>query len=766
MIHALNTDMPFDRFTVEQLAGDMLPGATLAQKTATGFHRNTMLNEEGGIDPLEFRFYAVTDRVATTATTWLGLTLGCAQCHTHKYDPIPHRDYYRFMAFLNNADEPTLELPDPGLVRRRREIEVLIRNALDDLPNRFPFPSDHEYDGHRTEAEQRREYVDRAFRRWLENQRGKAVRWTPLTPIVAQANLPRLSIETDGSVLASGDMSKKDVYELKFAADISRISALRLDVLPDDRLPAHGPGRVYYEGSPGDFFLSELSLSTQDEEDVFLKSAGHSYAKPGFEADNAIDGDPQSGWSIDGGQGRSHSVVVRPGRPIERDAARSFRLRLSFERYFAAGLGRFRVSVTDLTGPVADPVLPLEIESLIMLPEGQRTEEQEERLLTYYLSVAPELAPEHAKIERLRKQLPAYPTTLVMQEHSPDHPRPTFLHHRGEYLQPGEKVEPGVLSILPPLPPNAPRDRLSLARWLVAPENPMVGRVTMNRHWARIFGTGIVRTTQDFGYQGDPPSHPGLLDWLAVEFIRQGWSLKKMHRLMVTSATYRQSSHVSPELLVRDPENRLLARGPRVRLEAEMIRDQALRVSGLLFEVLGGPSVFPPQPPGVTTDGAYGKLDWKISPGGNRYRRGLYTFSKRTTPYAMAATFDAPSGEVCIARREVSNTPLQALTLLNDPVFQEAAQTLGCTLAMDHRRGDSERVEHLFQSCLARRPDAEERVLLEAFIKAQRQRFAQHTDQAVALVGPSTDGADVVEAAVWTALARAILNLDEMITKG
>jgi hypothetical protein len=388
---------------------------------------------------------------------------------------------------------------------------------------------------------------------------------------------------------------------------------------------------------------------------------------------------------------------------------------------------------------------------------------QEGRLFRHFLEVAPELAEERKAIERLRQQLPASPTTLVMEERPPDDPRPTFLHNRGEYLQPTDRVEPAMLSILPPLPHDAPGDRLALARWLVSPANPLVGRVTMNRHWAAFFGRGLVRTSQDFGYQGEPPSHPELLDWLAVEFASQGWSLKRMHRLIVLSATYRQSSRVTPELRERDAENRLLARGPRVRLEAETIRDQALRVAGLLSDRVGGPSVFPPQPAGVTTEGAFGRLDWRVSPGDDRFRRGLYTFTKRTAPYAMFATFDAPSGEVCVARREVSNTPLQALTMLNDPVFQEATQALGRMMASAGGTV-AERIDVLFRRCLARPPDRDERALLAGFYEAQKGRCEREELDAAAIAGPGEG--DVAERAAWTVLARALLNLDEAITKG
>ena len=413
--------------------------------------------------------------------------------------------------------------------------------------------------------------------------------------------------------------------------------------------------------------------------------------------------------------------------------------------------------------PIEAHGVPPEIELILFTPTSQRTAEQNARLLRQFLEVAPELAKEREAIEALRKTMPNRLTTLVMQERPTSNPRPTFVHNRGEYLQPTDRVEPAVLSILPQLPKDGPRDRLALARWLVSTDNPLTGRVVMNRNWAAFFGNGIVRTLDDFGYQGGLPSHPELLDWLAVEFARQDWSMKAMHRLIVMSATYQQTSHVSPELLAKDPENRLLARGPRVRLEAEQIRDHALRVSGLLSERVGGPSVFPPQPPGVTTEGTYGGINWKPSEGSDRFRRGLYTFSKRTAPYASFTTFDAPSGEVCVARREVSNTPLQALTLLNDTVFQDAAQALGRRISVLPGTVEK-RMSALFRRCLSRSPDSRELSTLLRFYHAQRSRLVQKELDAVTLAGPGEG--DVVERAVWTILARAILNLDETVTKG
>jgi hypothetical protein len=932
VIRALNDDRPFDQFTVEQIAGDMLPGATVEQRVATGFHRNTMLNEEGGIDPLEFRFHAMTDRVNTTGTVWLGLTVGCCQCHTHKYDPIPHREYYAMMALLNNADEPEMDVPSPDLAARRAEIEKQIAAIEADLGNRFPaggdirwhatkpasavstggatmkidesgvlvsgkaperdtytvaidsdltdvaalrlealtdpslpstgpgrtphgnfvlnevrvsaapkgapeksqpvkfvraeadaaqdgFPAAHAIDGDpktgwaihvggkwnvnrtltltldkpagfkggtrwtitldqqhgqrhtlgrfrlslgqreddkRPAEVRRRDNLRRKFEEWLAAESARAVRWQVVAPTEAKANVPLLTVQKDGSVLASGDMSKRDVYDLAFRGDFKGVTALRLEVLPDDSLPKHGPGRVYYEGGFGDFFLSEFTLGAGGKP-VKLARASQSF---GTSAAAAIDGRPLTGWSINGGQGRAHQAVFTLASPL--DSVNALSLRLLFERYYASGLGRFRVSVTTDPRPVEAHAIPAEVEELLLLPAARRTAEQRERLLRYYLSVAPELAGERAAIHKLREQMPAYPTTLVMKERPANNPRPTFRHNRGEFLQPQERVEPDVLSALPPLPPGQPHNRLTFARWLVDPGKPLVGRVTMNRQWAAFFGRGIVRTAEDFGFTGDPPTHPELLDWLAVEFVRRGWSLKAMHRLIVTSATYQQSARVTPDLLARDPDNKLLSRGPRVRLEAELLRDAALTASGLLTEKLGGPSVFPPQPASVTAEGAYGALGWKVSEGMDRYRRGLYTFSKRTAPFAMFTTFDAPSGEACVARREPSNTPLQALTLLNDAALIECAQALGRSLAA--RDGSAE--EHaawLFRRCLTRPPTGDERAALAKFYRAQKARFERKELDAAKVAGPGEGDAN--ERAAWTATARAVLNLDEFVTK-
>ena len=923
VINALNADMPFDRFTIEQIAGDMLPGATLDQKIATGFHRNTMLNEEGGIDPLEFRYNAMVDRVATTGTVWLGLTVGCAQCHTHKYDPIPHKEYFQMMACLNNADEPELPIPAPDAAARAAADSERMAKLIASLADRWPLPAPStakwetprpavtvvekdafkvlddnsvqftapgpekqtfslvldstgptdrlrleavadplvgrvahgnfvlseltialiakdgkqtpvkivrgeataEQSGHPVSAAfdgqmntgwavdvpnvpfsvarsatfyfekaipeaaklqvtlaqnfgkqhtlkrpklslgspakaepvpTRTDLVATAFQNWLAKQRAANVVWKAMRPAEAKSNLPLLTVQPDDSIFASGDISKQDTYELVFRNVPAGTAAFRLEAMPDDRLPARGPGMAYYEGPKGDFFLTEFQVSV-DGKPAKIADASQSYAKNGMggnpaTAKLAVDGDRQTAWSCSDRPGEAHEAVFNLAQPLA--AAGEVRVTMHFGRHYACSLGRFRISATAAKGALAAEI-PQDIRELLAAPDAQLAVAQREALRAHFLITAPELAKEAREIHALRKTHPAA-TTLVMRERPPENPRPTFMHNRGEYLQPTDRVEAGVLSVLNPLPVG-PRDRLAFARWLVSPANPLTARVTVNRAWAAFFGRGIVKTVEDFGLQGESPSNQELLDWLATEFIKTGWSQKKLHRLIVTSATYQQSSRVLPEQLAKDSENKYLSHFPRVRLEGEIVRDSALRASDLLVEKVGGPSVRPPQPDGVT-EVAYGGQKWNASTGADRYRRSLYTFSKRTAPFALYNTFDAPTGESCIARRDVSNTALQALTVLNDIVFAEAAQALGGKLATA-TEPTQQRISSIFQRILSRTPEAEEIALLEKFYEAQRKRFAAgELDQA-------KFAAKTPEAAAWTALVRSLFNLDEALTK-
>ncbi|MGZ8939280.1 MAG: PSD1 and planctomycete cytochrome C domain-containing protein [Limisphaerales bacterium] len=935
VIKALNDDMPFDQFTIEQIAGDMLPNATTDQKIATGFNRNTMINEEGGIDPLEYRFYSMVDRVHVTATTWLGLTMSCAQCHTHKFDPIQHTEYYQFMAFMNNADEPKIEVPSSDIIEKREKIEEQIAKLQAELPEKFPapiniewltpaaaqfesavpgtdgellsdgsfrisnrppeppkkntytisfntsasrlthvqveaipdekvgkggpgltdhgnfvlteielevrtgdasqkatfsrgeadfsqdgFPPENAFDGkentgwavgtthekrlhrraifHLTEplnlasnsqvtvrlqqhygekhllgrfrvsvgnnlshgieiAEEKRKHLQQKFERWLEKESKSVREWTRLRPAAAVSETPVLTIQEDDSIFASGDFTKNDTYKIRFSNIPKGTRSIRLEVLPDDRLPAQGPGTVAYEGPEGDFFLSKVKVRSGARE-IKIHSATQSFASGNNTADKAIDDDFQSGWSINGGQGRSHDAVFHLAEGMEGEVE----IDLICERYYAAGIGRFRIWASSEPNSPAPPTIN-DTYLTVLKHDGEPHATAQKELLGHFVKVAPELATARAEIQKLRDSMPKLPTTLVMRERQPGFTRAAKRYHRGEFLTPKEEVTAGIPSFLPPLPADAPKNRLSFARWLVTAENPLAGRVIMNRHWEAFFGRGLVRTLEDFGFQGELPSHPELLDWLAIEFPKRGWSQKQMHKLIVMSATYQQSSRVTKELQERDPANILLARGPRFRIEAEMVRDYSLVASELLSGKLGGPSVYPLQPAGVSTEGAYGPLTWTVSQSSDRYRRGLYTFAKRTTPYAMTATFDGPSGEACLARRDRSNTPLQALTLLNDEVFMEAARAMG-RWAAQQGFSDESKVKSIFRKCLTRPPTETEVEKLTAFYKQQLQRFRSDELKASDFLNETAESVSP-EAAAWTALARVLLNLDESISK-
>lgn len=767
VIRALNDDMPFDQFSIEQLAGDMLPEATVGQRVATGFHRNTMLNEEGGIDPLEYRFLSVVDRVATTGTVWLGMTIGCAQCHTHKYDPITHTDYYSMFALLNNADEPDLILEADDVADRRRKTHAQIAELENKLPEAFPV-----FEGTEMSPDNCRQAFDAAFSQWIEDQKRRLPHWQIVRPMKMSTNLPRLELLEDGSILSSGDITKRDLFELEF--DLSHIeqpvTALRLEVLPDDRLPARGPGRAFYEGRKGDFFLSELTASVADGK-VQFHHASHSFGKISIgngsaDAANVFDGDGSTGWSTATREGESHHLVLNFQQPLPTSSPLD--LEMLFERHFAASLGRFRVSVTSDAGVAEASSVSVENQQLLLQDKDSLDVEQLARLKSCFLQDTPQLAEARKPIEALRRQLADFPTTMVMQERPEDYRRPTHRHHRGEYLQPRELVTPRIPQLFQSASQQSPQTRLEFAQWLVSNQNPLVGRVTVNRHWQYLFGRGLVATSEDFGTQSSFPTHPELLDWLATKFTsRDGndshalfWSMKKLHRLLVTSATYRQESSVTPELQEQDPVNLLLARGARFRLQGELVRDAVLRASGLLTQKVGGPSVFPPQPVSVYA-AAYGSPKWPASQAADRYRRSLYTFAKRTAPFAAYAVFDAPTGESCIVRRDRSNTPLQALTLLNDEMFLEASRAVAQQVTA-RKLSKEKSVAELFRRFLTRPPHEDEARSILNFYDEQLSRLQageidarQITDREMA----------TPQEAAWVMVARVLLNLDETITK-
>lgn len=785
VIKTLNADMPFNQFTIEQMAGDLLPGAAIEQKIATGFHRNTMINEEGGVDPEEYRIAAIIDRVDTTASIWLGTTLACAQCHDHKYDPFTQEEYYRFFAFFNNTEEevstergnerisrgPKVELPSPSyLSSHRRAIENEILELERILHTQTP-------------------ELDTAQQQWEGETLASRVDWQVLDPIAyASAGGATLRVLEDKSVLAGGTNPARETYVVAGETLLRGITGVRLEALTHPDLPQAGSGRA----SNGNFILTgfEVEAAPLDNSEppraVNLAHAVAEYSQRGFDVRNALSEDPTKGWAVDGDK-PEYRVDRQAVFVLEKPVGFEGGTRLTVRLKHAAdsphhSMGRFRLSVSTAEEPARHAQFPVRLEAVLATPPDQRNSKQSQGLSDYYRSIVPRLQPVRERLAQVRglwSELSS-PSTLVMKEI--ETPRATHVHLRGNFLNKGNPVTPGVPAVLHPLPEGAPPNRLTFAKWLVDENNPLVARVTVNRFWLEHFGRGLVETPEDFGTRGQVPTHPELLDWLSTEFMRQGWSLKAVHRLMVTSATYRQSSHVSPELLQRDPYNRLLARGPRFRLEAEMVRDNALAIAGLLSRRMYGPSVFPLQPEGIWNV-VYNDEKWMTSTGEDRYRRGLYTFWRRTAPYPMFVTFDAPSRETTCLARMRTNTPLQALTTLNDPVFVDAARSLARRLMS--RAGESatrggaeapiaftieERIIYGFQLCTARRPDSRELRRLAALFQEQLENFRQDLRAAeeFALGGDvkPQPGMDVAEFAAWTVVANVLLNLDETVTRG
>jgi hypothetical protein len=567
----------------------------------------------------------------------------------------------------------------------------------------------------------------------------------------------------DHSLLFTGDNIYRDEYDLTYEAPLKKITALKIEVLPHPDLPKGGPGR----NPSGGFALTELTVmaapidGSKEAIDVALQNPSAD-ASPETVA-QAIDGKADLHWKVGAGQHKAATAVFQFKEPLTLDEGATLSLKILSNFFSAEGPGRIRVSATSDDKAVASGA-PAGIEQILLTPAEQRTPEQLAAIKKQFLLTTPVLAAQHAKIEALRTSEPQQPTTLVMRERT--RPRVTQIHHRGEYLQPSEPVEPNVPAVLHPLPPNIRRDRLALARWLVDPENPLVARVTMNRMWMQYFGRGIVATVDDVGTMGDRPSHPELLDWLATELVRQNWSLKTMHRLIVTSATYRQSSVVTPNLLEKDPSNILLARAPRLRVEGEIVRDIALCAAGLMNDRIGGPSVFPPQPPDIS-ERAYGPFPWPTSTGPDRYRRGMYTYLKRTTPYPALITFDGSSAETTCTRRIRSNTPLQALTTLNDIVYTEAAQAMAKRV-IDDRDGEADRACYAMRLCVGRNPQPSEVERLVAFYKVELEHFHGQADPKEVALAPGAAApkdVDLPELAAWTMVCRAVLNLDETMTK-
>ena len=805
VIGAFNRNLPFDQFTMEQLAGDLLPNATTDQQIASGFNRNHMINFEGGAIPEEYQVEYVVDRVETTSNVWMATTLGCARCHSHKYDPITQKEFYQFFAFFNTISEegldgrtgnakPVLALPTSEQKTKSDQLSSAIKDNEAALAEKevaslqeqwekgfaaksaksllSGITAHYELDGSLSDVSGR-------------YQQGRTVSGDP----TFGAGQVGKSIGFDGDTHISlgrvGNFAENDRFTIAFwmrGNGNTPIAALQKIDNPSTR-------RGY------EFLLDDHELVG-----IQRRAARLTIRLTSHWPDNGIQiktterltlGDWYHITLTYDGSGKAAALrLYINGTPAKTQIAQdSLSGTIVTDAELQIGNknlgGPFRGSIDDLrlyqrtldSDEIEELAVRYPIQTVLSGVSGKRTKEDDARVRDYFLTYEAPAAfrDAYSNLKELRRQKEslekAIPTVMIMSEM--EKPRDTFILGRGDYRNRTEKVSPGIPSVLSPFPQNAPVNRLGLAKWLVSPTHPLTARVTVNRYWQMYFGTGIVKTSENFGMQGEPPFHPELLDWLATEFIRTGWNVKAMQRLIVTSATYQQSSRVNADLLTKDPENRFLARGPRMRLPAETVRDNALAVSGLLNNDIGGPSVFPYQPNGLWDELAFGDgfsaQSFTPSTGKDLYRRSMYTFWKRTVPPPQLVTFDAPDREKCTARRAVTNTPLQALVLMNDPTYIEAARLLAQRTMIEGGKDVQSRISFAFRLATSRLPNAKERQILHVLFNQQMSRYRGDKKAATDLLAVGESKCDASlnpsELAAWTILTSAILNLDETISR-
>jgi hypothetical protein len=784
VISALNRDLPFNQFTIEQIAGDLQPNATQDQIVATGFLRMSMLNEEGGIDPEQFRMDAMFDRMDAVGKAFLGLSVACAQCHDHKYDPISQEEYYRLFAFLNNDHEAqrvvytAKERMEINRIRSRiAELEAQMKEAVPDWSQKLA----------KWEAglERGPEWKTVA----IENESDGSQRYLP---------------QKDGSVLAQGYAPTKFSTLMKGPSPLTRVTAFRLELLNDPNLPCGGPGRSFMGTCALSEFIVEYELAGGMGKKYpvrFVKALadyanGERVLEKNFDdktdrrrvtgaIEYAIDGKDDTAWGIDAGPGRRNQprvAVFVPARPIELPEGGTLHFNLkqmhggwNSDDHMNNNLGRFRLSVTSDQKPGATPIPPL-VRSALAVPAAKRSPAQMQTVFEHWRGSVGAFEDANEKIEALWKLWPNGSTSLVSEKR--DEPRDTAVLKRGNFLKPGAKVDAGVPLFLHQLPKDADGSRLTLAKWLVDKKSPTTARAIVNRVWQVYFGTGLVATPEEFGTQGEKPTHPELLDWLACEFMTPGgpgvpdWSLKHLHRLIVNSATYKQSSRITPEMLTRDPANKLLARSARFRAEGEVVRDIALSTSGLLNPKIGGPSVYTPAPEFLFKPPAsYGPFEWVEVKDADRYRRALYTFRRRSTPYPALTVFDVPVGEASCVKRTRTNTPLAALTALNETIFVECSRALGKRAVVEGGKTDAERLTYAFRLCVSRAPTKDELAILTGLLEKSRKRFEEGEASAAEIATGTKDPIErptdltFADWGAYTLVARVILNLDETMTR-
>ncbi len=929
VIQAFNKNLPFDQFTTEQLAGDLLPNPTREQLVATGFQRNEMTTSEGGAIPEEYAVKYVVGRVDTASRVWLGTSMACAECHDHKYDPISQKDYYRFFAYFNTIDEHGMDQsanPQPRAVLSSKDQEQRLDQYQRELAALEA--------AQKTMFDPPHEKHDSAQKEWESKHRVRATGgWTTLQPInLSSTGGSKLAADSAQIISAAGKNPDRDVYEITLQTFAKDLTGIRLETLPSDDFPRKSAGR----GDNGEFVLTRIESEARSLDPAKVKAAleeagkgewsvlrgfmavsrkegfekdfgperavdlakahggfswvrsGHSglnvtqdlggtngvtylyqklqsadrlrlsasltapgpfkmwlngalaasrsepsgepakaqkislilapgenhllvksvheseagslairlgeeavtahpitlaaaaadYSQSGYAVAGALDNKVETGWAVGGDTNqisKAHTAWFRADQPFGFAGGTEIRVRLTCHSpQPRKNLGRFRIAVSTHPGLQEFFDLPDNLKSaLVVIPEALTQGQKDELRRHYRRHFVAEAKQLSSLLDAKRGERDgfqnAFPMAMIMKEASK--PKDTFLLVRGEYNTRGEKVAAGVPGNLFAIDAELPQNRLGLARWLTHPDHPLTSRVIMNQYWQKYFGTGIVKTSEDFGSQGEWPSHPELLDWLATEFVRRGWDIKAMQKLIVMSATYRQSAVVEPSMLDADPEARLLGRFPRQRLEAEAVRDVALAASALLNPKVGGPSVFPYQPPGLWEQVAFeGTRSWTQSQGTENYRRGLYTYWRRSVPYASFVTFDAPSRETCTIRRPRTNTPLQALALMNDPVYVEAARALGLRIMTKGGKTLDEKIRYAARVVLTREPTKKELALLQKAYRKELKEFERDRASANKLIhvgaNPPPVDVDVCVLAAWTVVGNILLNLDETINKG
>jgi hypothetical protein len=793
LIGAYNRNLPFDQFTIEQLAGDMLPNPTDDQIVATGFNRNHRLNGEGGRIVDEWFVETVIDRVETTSMTWMALTMNCARCHDHKYDPISQKEFYQFFAFFNSNDES-------GVLAANG------KNGNNTMPFIKVAGADHkkkevELKAKLEEAQAKAQASEKAglaaaFEKWMNEERQSLVKgkpqqaWIPLVDEkVTSKGGATFKRQPDGSWLPGGKNPPHDVYEIQSPLAADMFSGILLDCLPDDRIPQKSLGRY----SNGNFVLTRVEAEVRPTEGkpmpVKLTRREADYSQQGWDISMVNNGNPGTGWAVDGPTRRKPiKAMFLPDSQVKLPKGGLLVVRFFHEALNQHNMGRFRVSYSErkVTSLGGKPGLPANLVSLLRMDPGSLKPGNRKKLEQYFKANARNpISQAQTKVAQAKKALDNFkntlPSTMVMKEKPA--PKDAFVLNRGEYDQPTDKVERKLPAVLPPLAKDEPLNRLGLARWLVSGDHPLTARVWVNRMWERLFGVGIVKTSENFGSQAEWPVHPELLDWLAVEFAKpsrlpkvaekpaQAWDMKAMIKFIMLSKAYRQSSSAPEELYRKDPENRLLARGPRFRLKGETVRDQALAISGLLVPKIGGPSIRPYMPTGVWDEtNRYGNLrNYKATTGDGLYRRSMYTIWKRTAAPPSMLLFDAPNREICTPKRSRTNTPLQALALMNEVTYVEAARALAQRMMKEGGDTVESRLTTGFRLVTARTPDKETLAVLKSGFERRRKEFNEKPEAAKSLIMQGTSkpdpSLDARELAAYSATASILLNLDRVVTK-